>query len=235
MCFFAETKNMHRLLGQIVIRIDQSLYLKDPIASDIGRQILQGSIELIGEHGLEAFTFKKLAVHLKSTESTIYRYFQNKHQLMMYLASWYWYLLEYQMAFSSANIVDPKIRLECVLQSLVAPLENDLDQSDVDVALLQRIVVAESFKAFVAKNLDQSDRCGYYKAYRHLCERLAALLAEYPGKLNFPMALATTLIETIHHQKFLHHHLPEFSDKTWGEHSLYSFIHHLTFSSLTHK
>jgi AcrR family transcriptional regulator len=226
---------MQRPLGQIVLRIDSSLYLKDPIVSDIGRQILQGSIELISDHGLEAFTFKKLALHLKSTESTIYRYFQNKHQLMMYLASWYWYLLEYQMAFSSANIVDPKIRLECVLQSLISPLENDEENPQMDVSLLQRIVIAESFKAFVVKSLDSQGREGYFKAYKQLCERLAEMLATYPCKPSFPMALATTIVETIHHQKFLHNHLPEFSDKTWAEHSLYSFIHQLTFSSLTNK
>ncbi|MFT8175893.1 TetR/AcrR family transcriptional regulator, partial [Salmonella enterica] len=87
------------LLSQIVISVNPKLYVKNPESSELGRKIIQQSILLIDEIGFEAFTFKKLGERIGSNESSLYRYFENKHKLLLYLTSWYWGWMEYRVVF----------------------------------------------------------------------------------------------------------------------------------------
>ena len=73
----------------IKITLNEGLYLREPQDSLLGRKIIEQSILLIDEIGFESFTFKKLAAAIQSTEASIYRYFVNKHFLLLYLVSWY--------------------------------------------------------------------------------------------------------------------------------------------------
>jgi len=50
-----------------------------------GEKIILHSIQLIHKNGFEAFTFKKLAIDSGTTEAGIYRYFENKHRLLIIL------------------------------------------------------------------------------------------------------------------------------------------------------
>ena len=68
---------MDRLLANLRINIPSSVYIKDPESSDLGKRIIEHSICLIDEIGIEAFTFKKLGDAIGSNESSIYRYFEN--------------------------------------------------------------------------------------------------------------------------------------------------------------
>ena len=61
-------------------------------------------IDLIDEIGFEAFTFKKLGAKIGSNESSIYRYFESKHKFLLYLSSWYWAWIEYQLVFETHNV-----------------------------------------------------------------------------------------------------------------------------------
>ena len=81
----------------IRISLNPGLYLKDPQESDLGRRIIKHSILLLEELGFEQFNFKKLAEAMGSTEASIYRYFENKHLLLIYLVSWYWEWLSYMI------------------------------------------------------------------------------------------------------------------------------------------
>ncbi|NQY67845.1 MAG: TetR/AcrR family transcriptional regulator, partial [Flavobacteriales bacterium] len=86
---------MEALLSNIAIRVNNSIYLKDPESSDLGKNILGGGIDMIDEIGFEDFTFKKLAKEIGSTEASVYRYFESKHKLLLYIISWYWSWMEY--------------------------------------------------------------------------------------------------------------------------------------------
>ena len=79
----------------IRITLNENLYIRDPQESELGKKIIQFSIVLIEDIGFEAFTFKKLAQKINSTEASVYRYFENKHILLIYLVSWYWEWLSY--------------------------------------------------------------------------------------------------------------------------------------------
>jgi AcrR family transcriptional regulator len=76
---------MDQIFPGLSIRMDDKLYIKDPISSELGKKILRKSIELIDSVGMEGFTFKKVAMELGTTESSIYRYFENKHKILLYL------------------------------------------------------------------------------------------------------------------------------------------------------
>ena len=116
---------MKNLLSKIEICVNPSIYLKDPASSDLGKKIIQGSIELIYEIGFEAFTFRKLAKAISSTEASVYRYFENKHKLLVYLTSWYWSWLEYRLVFSIANVENPIVRLERAIIIVTKQVEED--------------------------------------------------------------------------------------------------------------
>src|SRR4028118_1653263 len=89
---------------QLHPKMNEKLYLRDPEQSDTGRKILKHSVGLIRDLGFEAFTFKKLAEVTKTTEATIYRYFENKHRLLAYIVAWYWHWLDFQVMFNTHNV-----------------------------------------------------------------------------------------------------------------------------------
>ena len=94
----------------IKISVNGGLYLKEPQNSTLGRKILKYSIILIDKSGFEAFTFKKLAEEIQSTEASIYRYFKNKHILLLYLFNWYWEWVNYLIIFNTKNITAPSVK-----------------------------------------------------------------------------------------------------------------------------
>jgi len=46
---------------EVQIKMNQTLFLRDPEQSELGRNIIKHSIQLIDKTGFESFTFKKLA------------------------------------------------------------------------------------------------------------------------------------------------------------------------------
>ena len=95
---------MKELLKTLQIKVNDKTYLKDPETSDLGKRIVEHSIILINEIGFEAFTFRKLGLKINSNESSIYRYFENKHKLLLYLTSWYWAWIENQIVFETYSM-----------------------------------------------------------------------------------------------------------------------------------
>jgi len=99
---------MINLLSNLKISVPDKIFIKDPESSDLGKRIIEHSILLIDEIGFDSFTFKKLGVKIGSNESSIYRYFESKHKLLLYLTSWYWAWIEYQLVFAPPSIQDGK-------------------------------------------------------------------------------------------------------------------------------
>ena len=69
----------------INLTVHEKLYLKDPLSSELGKKIVKHGVAMIESLGFEEFTFKKLGAEIQSNESSIYRYFESKHQLLLYL------------------------------------------------------------------------------------------------------------------------------------------------------
>ena len=69
-------------MPQIHVTIDvcTSIYLRNPLDTTLGKNILKHAIILMDKIGFDEFNFKKLAKEMGSTEASVYRYFENKYK-----------------------------------------------------------------------------------------------------------------------------------------------------------
>lgn len=203
---------MQSLLANINIKVDEKIFLKDPETSEIGRNILKNGIVLIDELGLESFTFRKLAERIGSTEATIYRYFESKHKLLIYLISWYWSWQEYRLIFATSNIESAEKRLKIAIRILSGEIRQDKDFAHIDEEILQRIVVSESAKVYLTKEVDADNKEGFFYSYKRFCRRIATIISEVNPDYAFPASLVSTIAESAHYQKFFAEHLPSLTN-----------------------
>ena len=203
---------MDQLISHIQIQVNSKIFLKDPQSSELGKRILQHGIELIDEMGLESFTFRKLAKKLETTESSIYRYFESKHKLLLYLISLYWGWQEYRLVFSTNNIEDPCERLKAAINSLTSAVKGKTLQGCIDLEMLSRVIIAESPKAYLTKEVDEANKEGFFAGYKRLVHRITAIIQEITPEFAFPKTLASTIVEGIYHQKYFAAHLPSLTD-----------------------
>lgn len=224
---------MKGLLTNINIKVDSRIYLKDPETSEIGRNIINYGILLIDELGLEAFTFRKLAERIGSTEATIYRYFDSKHKLLIYLISWYWNWQEYRLIFAVNNISSPEERLRIAIKILSGSITNDFDFAHIDEVILQRIVVAESSKAYLTKEVDEDNKEGFFISYKRFCGRISAIIQEINPDYPYPASLVSSVAESAHYQRFFSQHLPSLTNlRADADDHLQKFLTDLVFKTI---
>jgi AcrR family transcriptional regulator len=192
--------------------INESVYIKNPDHSEIGRKIIKHGIDLINDLGFEHFTFKKLAVEIGTTEATIYRYFENKHRLLLYIISWYWFYLDYLMDYRLQNMHDPRRQLEEIIHILTHELPESSGGLDYNKKFLNNIVVAESSKVYLVKEIETINQEGVFKAYKDLCSRMASVMLAYNPSYQYPHSLSSTIVETAHYQQYFAQYLPRLTD-----------------------
>ena len=219
---------------QLQIKMNEALFLRNPEQSELGKKIIRHSIELIYKNGFEAFTFKKLAVDIGTTEAGVYRYFENKHRLLLYIVAWYWSWLEYQINYHTNNIIDPEIKLKLVIKLLATTVKDDEKTSHVNESLLHQIVISEGSKAYLTKHVTEDNKHHFFKPYKDLCAVIGNLLLEYNPKYEYPKSLASTIIEIAHFQNFFMHNLPSLTDfgQNKDEAKITSFLDDFVFASL---
>jgi len=193
-------------------KLSENLFVRDPQETELGRNIIRESIKLIDTLGFEDFTFRKLAAAIHSTEASVYRYFDNKHKLLIYLIDWYWTWLEHQIIFHTHNIKDPVRRLKICLMKLAEEKALDPDVAYVDEPALQRIVSSEFEKTFLTKQVDADNKEGLFLPYKSLCNTVAAIVLEINPDFEFPHSLVSTVMLTLKHQLFYAEHLPSLTD-----------------------
>ena len=220
---------------KVQIDINPALYVKNPDSSELGRTIIMKSIELIGEIGFGAFTFRKLGQLIGSPESSIYRYFKSKHMLLVYLTSWYWTWTEYRLVFATTNVVSPMERLIKSLDILTQHVRIDNEFSYVNEVLLTEIIFSESIKAYHTKNVEDENQKGCFSAYKSVVERVSNIVLEIKPDYSYPHMLVSTLIEGAHQQKYFAAHLPELTDKINDEKAVPNFYKDLVLNILTNE
>jgi AcrR family transcriptional regulator len=203
---------MDQLLKSVKIGINEKIYVKDPESSDLGKRIIEQSILLINEMGFESFTFKKLGVKIGSNESSIYRYFENKHKLLLYLTSWYWGWLEYQLVFSTNSIADAKKKLEKAIEIVTKATVEDSSFSHINEILLNKIVINEYSKSYLTKEVDTENKEGYFVIYKRLVNRITKMIQNVNSNYKYPSSLASTILEGSLHQHFLKDHFSSLTD-----------------------
>lgn len=198
---------MDNLFKNIKIQVNNKIYLKDPETSALGKKIIENSILLINEIGFEEFTFKKLGDLIGSNESSIYRYFESKHKLLVYLSSWYWSWIEYRLVFATNNIVDPNEKLKKAIAIVTEKIEDDTATAHINESLLNKIIIAEFTKTFHTKEVDKENKEDFFHIYKSVINRIVVMINNVNPDYPYAKSLVSTLVEGALHQHFLQDHL----------------------------
>ncbi len=198
----------------VSVNVNENIFLKDPLETDLGRRILQHSLILFKEVGLNSFNFKELAVRISSTEASIYRYFENKHMLLLYLTCWYWEFMLYLIKSNIKFIHDEKTRLRIAIKTMVSGLlDEDSDSSHfIDLHKLHHLMVELATNAYHTKKIDEENKVGIYANYRELSHFISELILEVNPGFKYPRSIATTIIEMAINHLYLAEHLPSMTE-----------------------
>ncbi|NNL15478.1 MAG: TetR/AcrR family transcriptional regulator [Flavobacteriaceae bacterium] len=203
---------MINLLSNLRIAVPESIYIKDPESSNLGKRIVENSIMLMDDIGFDAFTFKKLGVKIGSNESSIYRYFESKHKLLLYLTSWYWAWIEYQLVFATHSISNNEKKLKKAIEMVTRTIKEDTNFSHINEIILNRIVINEYSKSYLTKEVDTENKEGYFIIYKRLVLRLKDMILDINPKYKFAASLASTVVEGALHQHFIKDHFKSLTD-----------------------
>jgi hypothetical protein len=219
---------------QLSFKVNEHIYLRDPESSELGKQIVKNAIDLIYELGFEHFTFKKLAAKMSTTEASIYRYFENKHRLLLYILNWYWSYMEFLVDFTIQNIQDPKEKLIKIITLFTQSLPESLGQLDYNKSYLNQIVLSESSKVYLIKEVKEINSYQVFKPYKDLCNKISEVMLSLNPTYTYSRSLSSTLIETAHSQQYFSKNLPRLTDvsNTKEEEFVFNFLSQLVFSAL---
>ncbi len=226
-------------MALLTLKLNENLYIRDPQNTELGQKILQQSVKMIDQLGFELFTFKKLAKEIGSTEASVYRYFENKHRLLIYLMDWYWTWLEHRIDFNIQNVKDAKEQLRICIGLLSEQKIFDPSFAFIYEPALQRIVISEFDKAYLTKQVDVDNKEGLFLSYKSICKKVADIISKINSNYKHPNTLVSTMMLACNHQVFYTQHLPSLTNLKFkaGDHylALSQFIHELVFSAIIKK
>lgn len=223
---------------QIQIQLNEKLFVRDPVSSDVGRSIVKQGAIMIDNLGLEEFTFKKLATKLKTNESSIYRYFENKHRLLVYLVDWYWRWIEFQVIVQTKNVKEPLKRIDIILNILMLKDGGESSGSQwLDLQVLHQLVIKEASKSYLTSHVAEDNKMQLFKPYKDLCARIAEIFLEINPRYKYARSLTSTVLEMAHYQYFFMHNLPRLTDfgLVKDENEIVNFLRHLILAALRAK
>ncbi len=223
------------------LQIKEKIYLKDPVTTELGRKILSNSITLIDELGLEIFSFRKLALRISSTESSIYRYFENKHYLFIYLINWYWEWTATRIDLAVMVVDDPLKKLELIIKTVIKASFMSTHTPYINEEVLHQIIVREGTKAYHHKFVDSENAEGFFLSYKALCKKISEVFLEINPAYPYAKSLASTLIEVCNNNIYFAKHLPRLTDLNVDQDAaqmkmdLYDMLYHMIISCLQNK
>ncbi|HRE78615.1 MAG TPA: TetR/AcrR family transcriptional regulator [Flavobacterium sp.] len=203
---------MKNILEGIKINISPKIYVKDPETSELGKKILENSILLIDEIGFDNFTFKKLGQKIGSNESSIYRYFESKHKLLLYLSSWYWGWIEFKLVLSTNSISNPQDKLMKAIEIVTEEITTDNNQPHINEVILNKIIICEFSKSYLTKVVDDENKEGYFLIYKRVINRMIEMVNDVNPKFPYAKSLISTVVEGALHQHFLKNHFKSITD-----------------------
>jgi AcrR family transcriptional regulator len=219
---------------QLTFKVNEHIYLRDPESSELGKQIVKNAIDLIQELGFEHFTFKKLALKMSTTEASIYRYFENKHRLLLYILNWYWSYMEFLVDFTVQNIENPKEKLTLIINLFTQALPESSSLLDYNKSFLNQIVLSESSKVYLVKEVKEINSFQVFKPYKDLCNKIAEVMLSLNPTYAYSRSLSSTLIETAHSQQYFSKNLSRLTDisSDKDEKFVFNFLSQIVFSAL---
>jgi len=205
-------------MAVISIVISDKYFEKDPQSSDLGRRIISDGVLLMDELGFEKFTFRKLATRINSTEASIYRYFENKLKLLLYLTTWYWAWVEHTIDYHTHHLNSPQDKLARIWEIICHVDVGHESELPINIVALRRIVEVESDKTYLTKEVDEINQQGLFKGFKGLCHKIAEIIAQINPTYEHPHALVSMMLESSHQQAFFAEHLPALTEITGEDH-----------------
>jgi hypothetical protein len=203
------------------LKIHNGLYIRDPKDTVLGRSILRNSITLIDELGFEHFTFKKLAFHIKSTEASVYRYFENKHLLLLYFYNWYWEYLYANIQTKLENENSSTEKLKIAIDGILFSIKKNPEIDFIDEDILHRIMVSQADKVIRIKEVTEENRNGFFLAYKKVVKSIADIILEIEPNFPYARILASTLMEIPNQQLYYAENLPSLTNLQHNEENQY--------------
>lgn len=204
---------MEEILSSLTIKVSDGLFQINPQTSKLGKSIVVQSVSLIDEIGFEKFTFKKLGDAIGSPEASIYRYFKSKNQLLTYLISWYWGWMEYRLVLEITNIESAEVRLDRSIALIASNTNKNIIIDGIDIKKLHQIIISESIKSYLTKDVDKANKEGAFLNYKQFVERISKIIQEINPNYMYPQMLITTIVEGAHLQVFFGEHLPRLTNR----------------------
>ena len=191
--------------------ISDELYLKDPQQSTYGQHLLKHSVALMAEIGFEHFNFKKLAEQMGSTETSVYRYFENKQKLLIYLSCWYWEWVHYLIDIHTMNIEKPTTLLKIAIHQLIYASEENSMTAYINENFLHQLLVIEGVKSFHFSDVDKQNEAGVFRSHKDLISKITSIITKVNPSFTYGASLASTLTDMAHNQIYYAKHLPRLS------------------------
>lgn len=122
--------------------------------------------------------------------------------------------MEFLLVFKLQNVSSKKERLQIVVDLLTNELPESSGLNEYNKKSLNQIVIAESSKVYLVKEVSKINKNEVFKPYKDLCAKISEVIKEYNPKYKYPKSLASTIMETAHQQQFFSINLPGLTDNT---------------------
>ena len=186
--------------------------IKNPLQTSLGRSILEHGISLISRIGFEEFTFKKLGNEIGSPEASIYRYFENKHTYLLYITALYWGMIDEKCLHIINSEESQFQKALAIIDLLCNPPRIMISNITIDGSMMYRIVMSESVKTFMTKQVDKDNSKGAFSTLKSVNQHLSYIISTVNPMCQYPRALASTIIEMSMFQRYFYEHLPSLTD-----------------------
>jgi AcrR family transcriptional regulator len=196
----------------IKLKIHDSLFLKDPERTELGQKILTASIDLLYTIGFEHITFRKIAKSIGSTEASVYRYFENKTQLLAYLLSWYLNWLEYRIDQNHNQSNTPLQQLTDAIRIITSQIEDDPQFGHISESKLMEIMIHEGNKVLFGRIKDQKKYFGVLLSFHSLLERFEQMTLAVNPNYRSPKNLSNMILLTANNLQFFRYNISPYTE-----------------------
>ena len=126
--------------------------------------------------------------------------------------NWYWGCLSTRIAFETKNIEDPILKLRKSIHILTTLPHPEMDSLISNEPALKEIIINESSKALITKDVEEENKVGVFSVYKGLVGDVAQIIKEVKPDYPFANMLASSMIEGSNQQHFFAMHLPKLTN-----------------------
>ena len=130
------------------------------------------------------------------------------------------------------NIEQPEQKLQKTIHILTALPNPEIDSLFSNELALKEIIINESAKVLITKDVDEENKVGVFSVYKALVSNVAAVINEVNRDYPYPNMLASSMIEGSNQQRFFAAHLPKLTNVNVDNDFIESFYTDLIFKTL---